>query len=48
VIAVAPDVDQAFAEVAADALAEAGTRAGGGITVETDDSLLPGTFEIRS
>jgi ribonuclease G len=47
-IAAAPDVAQAFAEAAAQPLAEAGARLGGSITVETDDSLLPGTFEIRS
>ncbi|MBI3515075.1 MAG: ribonuclease E/G [Proteobacteria bacterium] len=48
VIAVAPDVAQAFAEVAAAPLAEAGQRIGGAIAIETDDALPPGAFEIRS
>ena len=47
-ITAAPDVAQAFTGSAAAPLAEAGTVVGAPIRVETDDSLLPGTFEIRS
>jgi len=46
-IAVAPDVAEVFAGSAAAPLAEAGTLVGATITIESDEGLLPGTFEIK-
>jgi Rne/Rng family ribonuclease len=48
VIVAAPDVARAFAEEAAPALEEAGHKRGGAITVESDDALAPGAFDIRA
>jgi ribonuclease G len=47
VIVAAPDVAQVLGDEAAAPLAETGRRLGAAITVESDDGLAPGGFEIR-